>query len=163
MKIKSLALAIWAGVFLGAPAHAHRVGIPVTTIEWNDRSERWEIIHRLSAHDLEDAFGPGTDLGALDQQELNEVISAYVESKFFILGIMTLTYVGAEIDRDAVWAYYELSGLDQTVVVSNHLLQEAEATSVSLINVETARGRRSLTFDADSGWSGLALERPNKQ
>ena len=160
MKIKPIALALCAGLMLGVPAHAHRVGIPVTTIEWNDRSQVWEIIHRLSAHDLEDALGPGTDLGALSPQELNQTLSSYVEDWFQIAGIMSLNFVGAEIDRDIVWSYYELSGLDQTIVIRNQLLQSAEATSVSLINVETRRGRESLTFDADSGWKGLKLERP---
>ena len=161
MKTSRLAFALCAGLLFGQVADAHRVGIPVTTIEWNDRSQVWEIIHRLSAHDMEDAFGPGTDLGALGQSELNTEISSYVDSKFQILGIMSLEFVGAEIDRDIAWAYYELSGLDQTVVVRNQLLQDAEATSVSLINVESANGRRSLSFDKESGWQGLKLERPS--
>lgn len=160
MKTRAIFLGLFAGALLSVPAHAHRVGIPVTTIEWNERSETWEIIHRLSAHDVEDLLGKSAILGELDQSELNSQIGGYIQSKFQLLGIMSLNYVGAEIDRDTIWAYYELTGMDQTVVVRNQILQEAEATSVSLVNIETADRRSSLTFGSDSGWQGMQLTRP---
>ncbi len=158
--IKYLILSLLFSGLAALPTYAHRVGVPITTIEWNDRSDRWEIIHRLSAHDIEDAFGPGTDLGELSQLAFSQTMAEYVQSKFDILAFMSLRFVGAEIDGDTVWVYYELIGRDQFVILRSQLLLETEVTASALVNIETSQGLQSFTFDAETGWTFVKLERP---
>ena len=160
MTTRAILIALCVVVMLQLPAHAHRVGTPVTQIEWNERAKTWEIVHRLSVHDAEDVLAPGTDIGSLAQSELNSAVADYIQSRFHILGLMSLSFIGAEVEGDTIWAYYELSGTDQTVVLLSQLLLETDATSVALVNVETANGRQSFSFDANSDWRGLKLHRP---
>ena len=84
-KNKSLLIGLLLGGFFAMPAVAHRVGMPVSSIEWNDRSTKWEITHRLSAHDLEKALGPDVNLASLSDEEYQKIVGEYVQSKFFVL------------------------------------------------------------------------------
>ena len=160
MRIKGLLASVICAALIAAPAMAHRLGVPVTSIEWNSRSSVWEITHRMSAHDFEAAQAPGFDLGSLSDADLQQKVSTYIQSNFQILGLMGLNYIGAETAGDHVWAYYELSGFDQPVLIRNQLLLDTDATSSSLVNIQTGGELRSLNFNAESDWSSVTLARP---
>lgn len=159
MKNKLVACFIFLGVLLAPIADAHRIEVPVTSIDWNPRSDKWEITHRMSAHDLETALGSNIDISTLSDAELSKLVCDYVEAHFQIIGIMFLNRIGAEIEGDAIWVYYELWGWDQTVIVRNHLLAGADATAAALININNGASKRSVIFDVDAGWKGVPLHR----
>lgn len=142
------------------PAAAHRIDVPVSSIEWNERSEKWEISHRLSVHDLEEVLGGEIDLSVLTQDELGQLISEYVEANFFVLGFMFLKFIGAEIDGDYVWAYYELWGWDQTVTISNKLMLEAGVTSAALVNLKSGDELQTIIFEGGTNLESVPLHRP---
>jgi len=148
------ALALTAG-----PASAHRVGIPVTTLEWNARTSVWEITHRLPAHDMELAFGGPVDLAQISDADLSAIVNEYVLTHFTLLGLMHLTYVGAEADNDYIWAYYELRGPDQRVILRNRLLSGVEGTAGGLVNVEAGDTVQSLVYGDGDIWKGVSLNR----
>jgi len=160
MRIKKLLAGVICAALIASPAMAHRLGVPVTTIEWNSRSSVWEISHRLSAHDFEEAQSPGFDLGALSEIDLQQEVFLYIQSNFQILGLMRLNYIGAEMSGDHVWAYYELFGFDQPVLIRNQLLLDTDATSSALVNIKAGGELISLNFNADSDWSSATLARP---
>lgn len=160
MKIRAFTVCLILGILSATPVSAHRTGIPVTSIEWNERSNKWEVSHRLSAHDLEKVIGSGVDLNSLSDHELESAVSAYIQSKFFVLGLMFLQFVGAEVEGEYVWAYYELWGWGQTVVVSNKLLTEIDSTSVTLVNVTAGENVRSIVFEQDAAPKRVKLQRP---
>lgn len=160
MTSKLSAVTLLISVFLSLPADAHRKEVPVTEIEWNAQTDKWEVTHRLSAHDFEEALGAGVDVYSLDSNELNEKAASYVQSNFQIAGFMFLRFVGAELEDDTVWAYYELWGRDQTIIVSSRLLTEIDATAATLVNVRTGETVDSYVFDSDAGLKALKLRRP---
>ena len=108
--IRFVLLFILAALMTVPRASAHRIGIPVTTIEWNAQTEVWEVVHRVSAHDLEKYFSGRADLNTLyDAPEGIAMLGAYSASAFDVAGTqIELSYIGAELDRDQVWIYCEM-------------------------------------------------------
>lgn len=162
MKIRHFVFAGICAWLSALPAYAHRKGIPVTTIEWNDRSNAWELTHRLSAHDLEDALGLGLGFEDLEPAKLSVLLRDYVEEHFYLVGVVSLSYLGAEEEGDDIWVYYQLTGFDQPVAINNRLLLDTDATSTALMNVTSGNETKSYTFDQTTGWIATTLARPDK-
>ena len=158
--VQFFALCLMALVVIPA-AHAHRVGIPLTTIEWNTRSDTWEITHRLDMHDfdpvLTEDFSPSRlyeTAGGLAH------IDTYVRRHFAITGETELTYIGAEQDGDFVWVYYEMQAIDQTLLIRNDLLMGEGATTSALVNIAGAEGLASLVFEEGDSAKPAQIQRP---
>ncbi len=147
---------------MAGAAHAHRVGVPITTVDYNARAGAWEVVHRVSAHDLEDAFRGKTDLLKLFDTEQGVLeIGNYAASAFRIYGKdITLNYIGAELDGDMAYIYFELRAPDQTLALDSDLLMGEGATSFAHVNVATADGIKSLIFEPETGAQSVVLKRP---
>ena len=159
---KTRVLLLFLACYLGfiAPAAAHRVGVPTTSIEWNERTNKWEVTHRLSVHDFEEETR--TDLSSLadDPAEISTVMFEYVHTRFQMVGLLSAQYVGAEIDENLIYVYFELWAPDQLVLVSNVLLMDARATGAALLNVKSGDDITSTRFEPGSGWQPIRLDRP---
>ena len=158
------ALMFFASV--SAPASAHRVGIPLTTLEWHEPSGRWHLVHRLSSHDFAGQIPEIGDAG-LDTREAQEGMARFILSHFQIRGTkdtVRFSYLGAEEDADSFWIYFELASTDQDIVIDNRLvLEDAEndPRRHALVNISAGEGVTSLLFTPADAPKQVRLERPS--
>ena len=146
MTARSLLAGAVAIVALASPARAHRVGVPITEITPNPRTGLWEVVHRLSLHDLEaqlisEGIAP-TDF--YDSAERDRRVRERIARQFGLEGrdtALRLDYVGHETDRDFLWVYFEFESPDQAVEIDNTLLFEGNtATGHALVNIRNGEG-----------------------
>ncbi|MEO0810936.1 MAG: DUF6702 family protein, partial [Pseudomonadota bacterium] len=140
-------------------AFAHRAATPISEIEWNPNSQVWELVHQVSAHDLEPVMlerGISPDILYDTPQGMLE-IGKYVLNRFQIVGRsseLKITYLGAQKDQDFVWIFCELSGAEQDVLIKSDILADGAEPGVerpfALVNVHGDGETVSLTFDAAS-------------
>lgn len=148
MASKALASVMMAGlaVLMALPAAAHRISVPVTTISPNPRSGQWEVVHRLSAHDMETALLEEGAGGAvwLDTEAGMAAAQAYVEQRFAITGRsgdIVLDLVGAEVEGDDLFVYFEFDSPDQDIIVENGLMfGGTDSAQQALVNVGSGDG-----------------------
>jgi hypothetical protein len=159
--IRAIVTAI-ASLLIAGTASAHRVGIPMTTVDYNVRAGAWEVVHRVSAHDLEAAFQGEPDAMKLFDTEQGILrIGNYAASAFRVYGKdVSLSYVGAELDGDMAYIYFELRAPDQTLAFDSDLLMGEGETGFAHVNVVTSGGIRSLIFAPESGAQSVVLKRP---
>ena len=152
------------GIFL--TAIAHREPGSLTTIKWNEDSERTEITHRLHAHDAE--LGIGAVQAIPDLSVLNlegrAYIALYIEDRFQIVGTggeLELELIGAELAGDHVLVYQEYSGrLPAKIKVRNDILRDAYPAQINQVNIEDGDSAHSLIFDDDDEWHIYEFQAP---
>lgn len=142
-------------------ASGHRVGVPLTTLERSDSSQTWELIHKLSLHDVEAEMRklrkPSDFLGT---EAGDAWLRNFVERRFVVSGnAAALDFVGIEYDDDVVWVYFQLESLDADLKITSDLRFNHETTLFSLLNIsqngETEshifrEGNRSIVVDLGS-------------
>lgn len=147
--VSLLILVLGAGAFMApaSSAYAHRAHAGLTEIQFNPRTEEWEVIHRLFSHDLNDAL----DFEAYDDSPLYEtaeglaMIQAYTDPLFALYAYedgamgrtLELGYIGAERDGEFTYIYYTLERFDprQGVIVDNGLLVDFLPDQANLTNL----------------------------
>lgn len=155
------------GALLWSPAAlAHRVGIPVTTIEWHAPSKAWHVVHRLSAHDFAQAL-KGLDLGHLESLEEQAAIGRYVIAHFQIVGEtadIEVSYLGAEEEADSFYVYFQMTMPDQSVEIKNELASvgDSDDRRHALVNIANGKGTSTLLFTAEDPVKALTLARPEQ-
>lgn len=99
-------------------AHAHPRKETETTISFNARSGKTEIVHKFRLIDAETALkkelGLQTDL--LLEAEAQMAFEEYVHSRFLIRGPngpIPLTLLGSEYDEGSLWVYQETGTLPE--------------------------------------------------
>ena len=129
-----------------ASASAHRIAAPMTVISPNARTGLWEVVHRISVHDMEPlllAAGVGT-AGEEGEAALLAFAGDYVADRFDVEGTrapVRLDFVGAEVDGDFVFVYFEFDSDDQPVVLRNAIMvDDAESFGFAFVNVEDGQG-----------------------
>lgn len=139
-------------------AVAHRAPGSLTTVEWNDRSGRTEIVHRLHSHDAE--LGVGTIEGdaALSTLTLDgrAQIALYVEERFAIEHDgkqLALDLLGAELVADYLLIYQEHNKrLLGEIRVRDDILRDVFPAQINQVNIEDGATVRSLAFSGDDAW-----------
>jgi hypothetical protein len=160
-RIGKLIVAAMCAVAAAGGAGAHRVGIPVTSIDWNARQSIWEVVHRVSAHDLDAAFGSARTTRMLETEAGLSELGNYCAQNFSVEGQgLTINFLGAELEGDDVYIYFELSAPDQVLLIDSNLLSEAGQTVFAHVNVDGAAGVESYIFGHLDGPRKVALERP---
>ncbi len=137
---------------------AHRAPGSLTTIKWNQASERTEIIHRLHTHDAE--LGVGSSLGipdlSVEEVEGRAMIAIYVEERFHIKSNgneFQLELLGAELSGKYIFVYQESpSRLARNILVRDDILRDAFPSQLNQVNIEDGDSVRSLFFTKDDGW-----------
>ena len=154
----ALATCILAAAALVGVADAHRAPGSLSTIEYNPRTDKTEIVHRLHSHDAE--LGVGTmfempDLSVLTL-EGRAYIALYVEERLLIESdgkALELSLVGAELAADYVLVYQEFAGrLPNPVHVRDDILRDAFPEQINQVNIATDGTVRSLVFSNDDDW-----------
>lgn len=134
---------------------AHQMRAALTTVLFNERAERIEVMHRFFLHDAEQVVGRITGqsadlLGAADDRQR---FSIYVHERFEIYAPdgaqLPLELRGAELDGDFLWVYQSLpfpaprlSGIQ----ISHRALRDIWDEQVNMVNVERAGSVHTLTF-----------------
>lgn len=153
---------------IGSTAEAHRVGIPLTTLEWHEPSASWHLIHKLSSHDFAASI-PEIGDGGLDTREAQEAMARFILSHFQIRGAedaINFSYLGAEEDADSFWIYFKLTSPDQDILIENGLVLEqadGDTRRHALVNISIGDEVTTLLFAEDDAPKQARLERPSTQ
>jgi hypothetical protein len=137
---------------LTASAVAHRYFFGLTELSVNPQSQQVEIIHQLTAHDIDNAIAQKKQIHfSPAHPDYDNLVKAYVENHFklsYYNQNISLKWIGLEIVKDKVFIYQEanfenyLSGL----VVKNDLLVDTYPKQVNTVNYQDNKIKGSLTF-----------------
>jgi len=144
----SVILFIWTSVF-------HPFFISLTEIRFNPESKKMEIAQKIFWDDLEEALGNHFDekvdfLNPTDKAKLDRQVKEYLlkNNQVTVNGkVLTLNFLGFEVDEDAAWFYLESSAteLPKTVEVKNTILLEDFDGQQNIVHVYSeSKSPRSL-------------------
>lgn len=140
-------------IVVAASAAAHKYFFAITDIHHNKNTHSLEIIHQLTAHDIENAIAEQLNISFNPEHESYEtIIKQYIESHFQITKDnrkLPITWVGVENVRDKVVVYQEVKNENflSRLVVKNQLLVDTYAKQVNTVNFESGSTQISLTFN----------------
>ncbi|MFT5295890.1 MAG: hypothetical protein ACI9YH_001906 [Colwellia sp.] len=166
---KSLIFCLLCGVTLSSVAHRYFFGL--TDLSVNPKNNNIEIIHQLTAHDIDNAIAEQQQIHfSPEHSEYETLIQSYVEAHFQLIDIqenkkhvIKLNWVGLEIAKGNVYIYQEanfenfLSG----IVVKNDLLVDTYPKQVNTVNYKDGKIIGSLTFSTSVKTSKIAIIRNN--
>ena len=144
-------------LFAACTAHAHRLKNAFSTVLFNDRSGRLEVMHQFYLHDAEqvatEIVGAGRAANLFDNAEDRQRFAIYVHERFALYDPageqLPLTLRGAEIDGDFLWVYQAMRlpqpPLD-SFAVEHRALRDLWPDQVNTVNVEGRGKIRTLTF-----------------
>ena len=162
---KSFIICILCGVTLSSVAHRYFFGL--TELSVNPKTNNIEIIHQLTAHDIDNAIAEQQQvLFSPEHPEYEKLIQNYVEAHFQLIDlqenkkhIIKLNWIGLEITKGNVYIYQEahfenfLSG----IVVKNDLLVDTYPKQVNTVNYKDGTIMGSLTFSGSIKMSKIAI------
>ena len=151
LKVLWLALAIillgWASSTL-----AHTFFFGLTELSVNANSQKIEIIHQFTAHDVENLIAEQQQINfSPEHPKYEQLIQEYFEQHFVLQRdkkLIKLNWIGLEVQLGKIFIYQEsnsenfLSGL----VVKNGLLVDTYPKQVNTVNYQDAVIKGSLTF-----------------
>ena len=162
-----LLCAVLVSLLHAAGAQAHRMHVAMTTVLFNDRTERIEVMHRFFLHDAEQAvtqiFGPNASL--LDSIEDRQRFAIYVHERFLLQDVrkakdakasrLPLVLKGSEVEGEFIWVYqalaYQQPRLDGLIIMDT-TLRELWPDQVNTVNVERDGKVQTVRFShASSG------------
>lgn len=134
---------------------AHPFFISLTEIRYNPSSQKMEIAQKIFWDDLEVALGNHFDekvdfLNPTDKAKLDRQVKEYLlkNNQVTVNGkMLTLNFLGFEIEEDAAWFYIEssTSELPKTVEVKNTILLEDFDGQQNIVHVYSqSKSPRSL-------------------
>lgn len=159
-----LAAAAAACLLFAEAGVAHRAPGSLTTIEWNARTGKTEVVHRLHSHDAELGVGTITDTPQLSALSLEgrARIALYVEERFGIRQndeALRLDLLGAELVADYLLVYQELPArLEGEISVRDDILRDVFPAQINQVNIQDGRAVRTLTFAGDDGWKAFLFK-----
>jgi hypothetical protein len=135
----------------------HPFYVSVTEITHNAKTQDYEISCKLFAEDLEAQLQKGAkttiDLGASAQHVQNEkLVGAYMQQHLSFNAdgkALSLHYLGFEVDKEAVFCYFEVenAAAPKKMQVQNSLLHEFNEKQINIIHVTVAGKRQSTKLD----------------
>jgi hypothetical protein len=136
-------------------ASAHRLHAAMTTVLFNDRTERIEIMHRFYLHDAEqlatEIAGSGANL--MDDPEDRQRFGIYVHERFELYAPdgsrLPVTLRGTEVDGDFLWVYQAMrypSPQLNRLAISHLALRDLWPDQVNSVNIERDGRVQTLTF-----------------
>jgi hypothetical protein len=144
------------GLVASATGHTYFFG--VSDISQNLKTNRLEIVHQFTTHDIENAIAQSKQIHfSAEHENYDLYIQQYFEKKFSLSDkgvIVPLNWVGFEITAGKIIAYQESkreSFLPQ-IVVKNAILTDTYPKQVNTVNFQgkDIQGKAifgSLTFD----------------
>ncbi|MCH7398814.1 hypothetical protein MM236_12490 [Belliella sp. DSM 107340] len=141
-------------LILGWKVLFHPFYISLTDIRYNDASNTIEVAQKIFWDDLErglgETFGTKVDfLNPNDPEKLKKMVEKYVIQHNEIVineKNIKLTFLGYEIEEEAVWIYLEgeSSGIPKTVNIRNTILIDQFNDQQNIVNFYIGKKPKSL-------------------
>jgi hypothetical protein len=137
------------------PVQGHQLKAAFTTVLFNERTDRLEVMHRFYLHDAEQIAGEIAGRGAnlFEHAEDRQRFAIYVHERFVLYTgdghPLPLTLRGAEIEGEFLWVYQAMRLPDpplESMTVTHRALRDVWPDQVNTVNVEGAGPVRTLTF-----------------
>ena len=139
----------------------HPLYISITQISYNTQGKNAEIAIKVFADDLEKAITAANNGKFLHLNTKQEVANTDVLIQNYLLKSFkikingkaaNLKWVGKEYETDdAVWCYFEVPSRSiKTIAVHNTIFTEIYPKQNNIVQVQTAKGKRSLLLSKDN-------------
>ncbi len=140
------------------PAKGHIEQTLLTTVAYNSRTQRLEVIHQIYAHDIEHAFGNLVQAeGGLDSLPAQAFVSVELAKTFKLWESdgeeIPLSLVGAELEAEFFYIYQEaeLDGIPESMRVGHDMLRNYWPEMDNYLNVDYGAYIKSLIFSNNDG------------
>lgn len=139
-------------------AAAHKYFFGLTEVSFNQRTERVEVIHQYTLHDVQRAmieqYGKSF---RIDEPKAEEKVKQWVENHFQLLNSngepVDTTWVGFEADFQNIWFYQEAK-IERpdfcTWQVNNSLLMKVYPAQVNTVNFLSTGKTHGVALTADN-------------
>ncbi|TWX73009.1 DUF6702 family protein [Colwellia sp. C1TZA3] len=148
---------------LAANAVAHRYFFSMTDLTLNERTQSIEVIHQITAHDIENAIADAKQIHfSIAHPNYENIVRQYVEAHFQLNyqgQAIALNWIGFESNKGNIFIYQEamfphtLLGLK----IMNSLLTEHYLKQVNTVNFYSKTIKGSLTFKRSVTMNHIAI------
>lgn len=148
---KHFLLLLLCGVAVNAVAH--RYFFSISDLSLNKNSQSIEIIHQITAHDIDNAIAEKKQIHfSVAHPDYEKYIQQYVEDNFklhYKKQGLTLNWLGLEISKGNIFVYQEttFSGALIGLKITNSLLTEYYPKQTNTVNFNDNQIKGSLTFN----------------
>jgi hypothetical protein len=148
--LKNFFLIVLCG--LAANAAAHRYFFSITNMSVNSNTQSLEIIHQLTAHDIDNVIAQEKQIHfSSGHPQYEEFVKEYIENHFQLVEkdvAITLNWVGLELGRGQLFIYQEIDfkKFISNLVVKNSILVDTYPKQVNTVNYRDIHIKGSLTF-----------------
>jgi hypothetical protein len=142
---------------LAEPSAAHTYFFGVTELNLNNSSKHIEVVHQLTAHDIENAIAEREQiLFSPEHPQYDKFIQSYIEDHFALKRDnleIKMNWIGFEVKRGQLFVYQESATKNflTNLVVKNAILVDTYDKQVNTVNYRSLsppdKIQGSLTFD----------------
>lgn len=166
MKSVFLSLTLLSFVFLSGVLEAHQQKESYTTVKFNERTNRIEIMQRFYLHDAEHALNRMLDRKAdiIRDKATQAAFAEYVQQNFGLKDAdknqLPLSYVGFETEGKYLWVYQETPMISSPAGfwVTMTALQEVWPRQTNQVNFEYQGQVKAVRLKQNDGWKFVAFE-----
>jgi hypothetical protein len=136
----------------------HPFYVSVTDINHNSKNKSLEISSKIFFDDLEREIEMENKVSfdiikPVDKAKVNALIADYVKKHLQIKvdgKLLTMNYIGYEIQEDAAWCYLEIPKVDKVgiIEINDHILFKLHKEQINMLNVTVNGKRQSTKLDA---------------
>lgn len=157
MTVHARLAVLLATALLAPAALGHQLKAAISTVLFNERTQRVEVMHRFYSHDAEHALKRlrDADVDIVDSEDDQLHFGVYVHERFELVGdgtALPLTLRGVELDGDFLWVYQAApmpDPLPASLTIAHGALRDVWPEQVNTVNVERAGSIETLTFRGD--------------
>ncbi|MFT6195111.1 MAG: hypothetical protein ACJASU_002021 [Cognaticolwellia sp.] len=138
---------------LAVNAVAHRYFFSMTDLTLNERTQSIEVIHQITAHDIDNAIAETKQIHfSIAHPDYENIIRHYVEAHFQLYyqgQAIPLNWIGFEVNKGNIFLYQE-AAFDHSLIgleIINSLLTKSYAKQVNTVNFYSYMIKGSLTFN----------------
>jgi hypothetical protein len=122
----------------------HPFYISVSEVEYSSKTKELGISFKTFPDDLEETLrihtGKKYDLYKADKQTLNPILESYFKKHLSILindKAKTYSFLGYEIDKEAIWLYFNMTKLTgvKTIEVQSNIMYEYRPEQTNIIHI----------------------------
>ncbi|MBA6295326.1 DUF6702 family protein [Colwellia sp. MB02u-9] len=138
---------------LAVNAVAHRYFFSMTDLTLNERTQSIEVIHQITAHDIDNAIAESKQIHfSIAHPDYENIIRQYIEENFQLYyqgQAIPLNWIGFEVNKGKIFLYQE-AAFDHSLIglkIINSLLTKRYPQQVNTVNYYSTRIKGSLTFN----------------
>lgn len=152
-SLKSRFLMVLLCLF-ASKVNAHRYFFAITDINNNQQTQTIEIIHRITAHDIENAIAQTKNIHfSPEHKQYEQYIQSYIEQQFqlrYTNGQLQLKWVGLELDKGDILIFQEGHHADSIIglTLKNKLLVEHYPAQINTVNYRQGDIEKSISFNS---------------